>query len=148
MIDPDHKDLLTSGDRVPHDYDSAMALAMLWATGRLSHWNEIMSHETTAVAYEVQGVTQFENDRQKSFVECARADAAEVERWCAVARGFAAGALLELAKNPPVVVRPRPSPTTFARATHEQMVDAVEGLDDDALHDLLEIVGAESVERS
>jgi hypothetical protein len=77
-------------DQAPTNYAEAMDLAMKWATGQRSHWSERLTGDATP--------------RPRTFTECAQADAAEVEKWCAVARALAGGELLELAKNQPVVV--------------------------------------------
>lgn len=64
----------------PTNYDEAMSLAMEWATGKRSHWNDFKHSENVTI-------------------NTAQADAAEVEKWCAIARAFSAGDLSRVAKN-------------------------------------------------
>lgn len=135
-MDHDPKDLLPSGDRVPHDYDSAMALAMLWATGKHSWWND---YARLGNPNDGTGAT--------AAAACAQADTAEVERWCAVARAFAAGALLELAMNPQVMVADSiTTDMSWTRGKTQIMIDFVRSLDDGQLGVLASLV--DQVKRS
>lgn len=55
-----------------------MQTALDWAEGRKSHWNAMLTAEASL------------EHRPQTLVAVAQADAAEAQKWCAVAQALAA----------------------------------------------------------
>lgn len=62
--------------------EQARELARAWANGRRSHWNEILDMEPR------DSMGPIGDARQRSVVNCAEADAAEVAKWAALAQAL------------------------------------------------------------
>jgi hypothetical protein len=120
------------GDKTPKTYDEAMSLALLWATGARSTWNMTRDMATS------------EETRIQALADSARADAAEVEKWCAVTRAFAACELLELAKNPPVITKS----SAWAPEMTARINNFIMHLDDEQLTMLANIINRATTARS